>query len=50
MSGWIKYPYKECEECEKFDWDRANDVVPQPYMACSYSEDCPITEPEGDNG
>ncbi|HEY5585669.1 MAG TPA: hypothetical protein VIK78_14435 [Ruminiclostridium sp.] len=44
MSGWMKYPYKECEECEYFDWDKAQDIVNLSEVC--RRKDCPVKEVE----
>jgi len=45
MSGWMKYPYQECLECDNYDpeEDEGWAIVNHPYEACNYTtEDCPV--------
>jgi hypothetical protein len=44
MSGWMKYPYIECMDCDRYDSDEDEDwaIVNHPYEACNYTTtDCP---------
>ena len=44
MSGWMKYPYIECLDCEKYDPDDEDNwtIVNTPLEACSHNNDCPV--------
>jgi len=51
MSGWMKYPYQECLDCEKYDLEEDEDwaIVNYPSETCAAeNEDCPGRLKEAD--
>lgn len=53
MSGWMKYPYTECIDCEWYDLEEDEEwaVVNNPYETCdSIHKDCPVKKMLGGNG
>ncbi len=51
MPGYMKYPYMECQECDFFDWNEAEDVVNKLSETCSNTNaDCPVRQEGGLNG
>lgn len=45
MSGWMKYPYQECLDCDYYDPDEDEDwaIVNSPYEDCSHTTaGCPV--------
>lgn len=43
MSGLMKYLYRECKDCDHFDWDESDMVVNSVADMCEKidTEDCP---------
>lgn len=49
MSGWMKYPYLECIDCENCDIDEYDNwaIVNHPYETCdNINKDCHSGERE----
>jgi hypothetical protein len=42
MSGWMKYPFEECVDCDHYNPDEFDAIVNRPSEDCrSKHDDCP---------